>query len=134
MILAAKDQIYSMTSHTQTPQTIKRSSKIPEHIRSIIQQFANESKSVLQDHLIAEYLFGSYAMETYTSESDIDILILVDQFTPEMRRQMSKLASEYSLNYNVYISPIIKDRQVWAQNQRYNTLFYQDVMHYGIAL
>jgi len=107
---------------------------LPEHIRDIIQRFARESKEALHNHLLAEYLFGSYARGTYTSESDIDILLLVDQMTPEIRRQMSGLAVEYSLNDNIYISPIIKDRQVWRQNQQYNTLFYQNVMHEGIPL
>lgn len=109
-------------------------SQIPLHVRDLIQQFAKESKSALHHHLIAEYLFGSYARGTYTSESDIDILLLVDQFTPEIRRQMSSLATEYSLRYNIYISPIIKDRQVWTQNQQYNTLFYQNVIREGIPL
>jgi len=109
-------------------------SKLPEQVRDIIQQFAQESKSVLHHHLIAEYLFGSYARGTYTSESDIDILLLVDQLTPDIRRQMSHLATDYSLQYNIYISPIIKDRQVWMQNQHYNTLFYQNVLREGIPL
>ncbi len=107
---------------------------IPINIIKIILQFARETKQILPEHIIAEYLFGSYAMNTYHQVSDIDILILVDQFTPDIRRQMSGLASEYSLQYNVYISPIIKDRQIWAQNQQYNTLFYQDVTRYGIPL
>ncbi len=107
---------------------------IPIDIVKIIRQFAYETKQILRDHIIAEYLFGSYAMNTYHQLSDIDILILVDQFTPDIRRQLSGLASEYSLQYDVYISPIIKDRQVWTQNQQYNTLFYQDVTRYGIPL
>jgi uncharacterized protein len=112
----------------------KNAIHLPEHIRDIIQRFATESKDVLHEHLLAEYLFGSYARGTYTPESDIDILLLVDQMTPEIRRQMSGLAVEYSLNYNIYISPIIKDRQVWRQNQEHNTLFYQNVMYEGISL
>jgi uncharacterized protein len=111
-----------------------RMSMLPEQVRDIIQQFAKESKSVLHHHLIAEYLFGSYARGTYTSDSDIDILLLVDHLTPEIRRQMSSIATDYSLHYNIYISPVIKDRQVWTQNQQYNTLFYQNVIREGIPL
>jgi uncharacterized protein len=112
----------------------KKSNHLPENIREIIQRFAQESKSLLHDHLLAKYLFGSYARGTYTPESDIDILLLVDRLTPEMRHQLSGLAVEYSLNYNIYISPIIKDQQVWIQNQQYNTLFYQQVIDEGIPL
>jgi predicted nucleotidyltransferase len=107
---------------------------IPAHIASIIQQFALDAKTLLRGNLIAEYLFGSYAKNTYTSLSDIDMLFLVKTFSPEIRRQLSGLASDYSLEYDVYISPIIKDRQVWDKNQQYNTLFFQEVMQHGIPL
>lgn len=107
---------------------------IPAHIAHIIQQFAQEAKILLHDNLLAEYLFGSYAKNTYTSLSDIDILFLVKTRALETRRKLSQLASDYSLEYNVYISPIIKDQQVWKKNQEYNTLFYQEVTQHGIPL
>lgn len=107
---------------------------IPLHILRIIRRFARDTKHILQENVIAEYLFGSYATNTYTMLSDIDILIVVNSFTPEIRRQMSGLASEYSLEYDVYISPIIKDYQVWNKNKQYHTLFYQEVTQHGILL
>ena len=116
------------TEHDPLPRSI------PAHIVSIIRQFARDAKLLLHDNLVAEYLFGSYAKETSTPLSDIDILFLVQTFTPELRQILSGLASEYSLKYDVYISPVIKDRQVWQQNKRYNTLFYQEVTQYGIPV
>ena len=112
----------------------KRVPHIPDHILSIIKGFARDSKHILKENVIAEYLFGSYATNTYTPLSDIDILIVVNSFTPEIRRQMSGLASDYSLEYDVYISPIIKDYQVWNKNKQYYTLFYQEITQHGILL
>jgi len=112
----------------------KKAPHIPLQISRIIRRFAKDTKQVLQENVIAEYLFGSYATNTYTSFSDIDILIIVNTFTPEIRRQMSGLASEYSLEYDVYISPIIKDLQVWNKNKQYQTLFYQEVTQSGVQL
>jgi len=43
----------------------------------VIQQFVSDSRRILKGCLIAEYLFGSYATNTQTPLSDIDILILV---------------------------------------------------------
>lgn len=112
----------------------KTAPHIPPHISRIIKRFVKETKHILKDNVIAEYLFGSFATNTYTSISDIDILIVVNTFSPEIRRRMSGLASEYSLEYDVYISPIIKDYQVWNKNKKYNTLFYQEVTQNGILL
>lgn len=107
---------------------------IPPHISRIIKRFVKDTKQILQENVIAEYLFGSYATNSYTPRSDIDILIVVNTFTPEIRRQMSGLASEYSLEYDIYISPIIKDFQVWNKNMQFHTLFYQEVTQHGIPL
>ena len=117
---------------TQTGNTLP--SSIPSRVSRIIQQFAQESKSLLRSNIYAEYLFGSYATNTHTTLSDIDILILIDAFTPEIRQKMSGLASDYSLEYGVYISPIIKDQDVWEKNKQHHTLFYQDVVRNGILL
>jgi predicted nucleotidyltransferase len=100
----------------------------------VVRQFASESRQILKDRLVAEYLFGSYATNTQTPLSDVDILILVSQKTPELQWQLSGLASEYSLMYDLCISPILQDIDVWKQNQQAHTLFYQEVTTHGIPL
>jgi uncharacterized protein len=107
---------------------------IPPHISGIIRQFVKDTRQILHENVIEEYLIGSYATNTYTPLSDIDILIIVNSFTPEIRRQMSGLSSDYSLEHNVIISPIIKDSQVWDKNKQYHTLFYREVSEHGIRL
>jgi len=109
-------------------------SHIPKRIVNIVQQFATDSKRLLQDNVIGEYLFGSYATNTQTTLSDIDILILVNSHTTATRQQLSGLASDYSLEHDVYISPVLKDLHVWNENKAHNTLFYQEIMTYGVAL
>lgn len=118
---------------TRTPSS-HQFQHISPHISNIIHRFADDAKHLLQDDVIAEYLFGSYAKNTYTPLSDIDILILVKHFTPDMQRQLSGLAAEYSLEYDVYISPIVKGIDIWEKNQSYHTLFYQEVTQHGIPL
>ena len=100
----------------------------------IIRNFARDAKHLLKKNVIAEYLFGSYATNEQTSLSDIDILIIVKGYTPELQWEMSGLASEYSLKYDVCISPVLQDIRVWEKNRRYHTLFYQEVSEHGIRL
>jgi len=107
---------------------------IPDNISAIIHKFIDDSKQILSGRIIGKYLFGSYAANKYTPLSDIDILIIVDNLTPELRWQMSGLASEYSLKYDIYISPVIKDEAIWTRNKKYNTLFYQEILQHGIPL
>lgn len=119
------------TSSTQPPNTL---AKLDPNMTQIIRNFTKDTKNILKDNLIAEYLFGSYATNTQTSQSDIDILIIVKHYTSEFQWQMGGLASEYSLKYDVCVSPILKDIQVWNKNQQYRTLFFQEITSHGIKL
>lgn len=107
---------------------------IAPKVAQVVRQFAAESRQLLKDYLVAEYLFGSYATNTQTPLSDIDILILVSRNAPELQWQISGLASEYSLEYDVCLSPILQDIDVWKKNQQARTLFYQEVTANGIPL
>jgi len=118
----------------KTREQTKRLGHIAAPVSCIIQNFATETKQLLKEQLIAEYLFGSYVTNTQTPESDIDILIIVKEYTPELQWQLSGLASDYALQYNVCISPILKDIHVWQKNQDYHTLFYHNIMTQGIPL
>ena len=100
----------------------------------IIHQFADASRKILKNNAVEEYLFGSYATRTQTPLSDIDILIIVKTLTAAMQSQISNIASEYALKYDLCISPILTDIETWRKNKQSNTLFYQKINRDGIRL
>jgi predicted nucleotidyltransferase len=103
-------------------------------ISNIIDKFADESRYTLKDNVVVEYLFGSYATQTQTPLSDIDILIIVRTLTPLIQSLMGEIASEYSLKYDLCISPILTDISTWEKNKKSNTLFYQEISRDGVML
>jgi len=103
-------------------------------VSDIVKDFVEDTKRILKDNLIEEYLFGSYAKNEQTEFSDIDILLIVREFNSKIRNEISSLSSDYSLEREVIISPIIKDILVWEKNRQYNTLFFCEVKKYGIKL
>lgn len=103
-------------------------------VENIIQSFSAETKMILRDNLVAEYLFGSVARNEAEEDSDIDILIIVKHFDYQLRKELSQLSSKYSLSHGVCISPIIKDKKIWEQNEFYQTLFYQEIQRDSVRL
>ncbi|MFQ5633596.1 MAG: nucleotidyltransferase domain-containing protein [bacterium] len=101
---------------------------------NIIKNFSDETKRILRDNLVAEYLFGSVARKEAGELSDIDILIIVKEFDYQIRKKLSRLSSDYSINHGVCISPIIKDVKIWEQNKFYKTLFYQEIQRDSVRL
>ena len=105
-----------------------------ENIETIIYNFKQDTQNILKDNLLIEYLFGSYSKNTYSDQSDIDILIIVKYFNQNIRNQISALSSDYSLNNGIIISPVIKDIDTWGKNKKYNTHFYSEIKKYGKKL
>jgi len=105
-----------------------------KNISRIAEDFTNDSRKILKDNLIEQYIFGSQVKNTNVEDSDIDILLIVSKVSIEIKKQISALASEYSLNYNIIISPVIKEKSIWEKNKKYNTLFYTEVKQFGVAL
>ena len=103
-------------------------------IEQIIKNFSDDTKRMLRDNLVAEYIFGSVVHNDTNEFSDIDILIIVKHFDCQIRKELSGLSSEYSINHGICISPIIKDAEVWEKNKAYQTLFYQEIQQDGVRL
>ena len=103
-------------------------------IPEIVKDFVNDTKEILKDNLIKDYLFGSYAKNEQSELSDIEILIIVKDFNAMLRKDISSLSFNYSLEKDIVISPIIKDVHVWEKNKKYDMLFYREISKYGIEL
>ena len=84
-----------------------------------IQQLLTELKTGLQEiygpRLRGFYLFGSYARGEQEPESDVDVLIVLDDFTNycEEIKRSGYLASQLSLKYNVSVSRVFMRESEW---------------------
>ncbi len=102
---------------------------------NIIKSFAQDSKKILAEkNVVAQYLFGSYARNEQNKESDVDVCIIVKNLNYNLRRKISELSSDYSLEKNIIISAIIKDIKTWKKNKKYNSQFYREIKRDGIKI
>lgn len=103
-------------------------------ISVIVKEYVDELKELLKDNIVEVYLFGSYAKNTHQEFSDVDLLVVVKKINLQLKKEISALSSQYSLNKDVVISPVIKEQEIWEKNKKYNTLFYNEVTKYGITV
>jgi len=79
-------------------------------------------------------LFGSKARGEAGSDSDLDVLVLVQRPDYALKHAILWLAAEVSLAYNVLLSPRVVPLTAWQEMVEADTLFYRTICTEGIPL
>lgn len=103
-----------------------RRSEIIEQIRKTVRGIAPTAKTIL---------FGSEARGEARSDSDIDLLILLEgeKLTLAQEEAITLPLYELELKTGVAISPIVMLKKLW-ENRPFKTPFYVNVVNEGIVL
>jgi len=84
--------------------------KLPVKIQNSVSEFLNE----IDDKPIIALVFGSYAKENYTKESDIDILLVFQKLQNE--KNIENTAKRISMRTNTKINPIYVEYKNFEKN------------------
>ena len=98
----------------------------------LLAEFKSGLNSIYGRRLRGVYLFGSYARDDQDSESDFDVLIVLESFASyaaEVERT-GQLSSDLSLKYGVSISSVFVKEFEWIKAE---TPFLVNVRREGIA-
>ena len=105
-------------------------------LQTVAQSVVQTTMELLADKIYKIILYGSYARGDFTSESDIDIMIILncsEEETRTYRRAVNRLASRISLANDIEVSLLLIDKQSFEE--RMDILpFYQNVQKEGVAL
>jgi len=80
-------------------------------------------------------LYGSYARGDYRSDSDIDLLVLLnkDQITRDEEIKIKYPLYHIEFDKGIIISPLVLSKKTWETRHRISP-FYQNVTREGIVL
>ena len=99
-----------------------------------IDEFVQTIRSGLQSHVVDLNLFGSKATGRDVEESDIDVLIVVDQKTPGLEDRIVDIAFDVNLAHDVYISPRVIDKAILDDPVWKITPFLRHIAAEGVPL
>jgi len=99
-----------------------------------LNKFSSKIKSVLGKNLFDLKLFGSKSTGKFHDESDIDVLVIVNKRDEQTLDAISDALLDIELEYDSRISPVVLTTVEFLQNQKYQTLFYHEVMRNGVTL
>ena len=102
--------------------------------RSAIEAFLERVRERYPKLIHQAILFGSKARGDSHADSDIDVLLIVDEESWPLRQEISTLAAQVSLAYDVLIGPRVIGRERWARMRHHRFTLYESVQADGIEL
>lgn len=109
---------------------------MPMTIQTLLNDYLAEIKKIYGFHLKSVILYGSYARGDFTSNSDVDIMILVDLPDEEINKYSDELAEigfEYNITYDIWMMPVVRNQdhfKHWVKAYP----FYENVQKEGVKL
>lgn len=79
-------------------------------------------------------MFGSRAMGKATSESDMDVLVVVDLLTHEIEKYISECAWDAGFPDDVVIVPVVVARDMLINTAIKDSVFIQHVFREGVLV
>ncbi|MCM1143338.1 MAG: nucleotidyltransferase domain-containing protein [Blautia sp.] len=105
-------------------------------LQQVLKEVRNAAKQLYGDKLDKIILYGSYARGDNTEESDIDIMIVLDGDAADIKKLRgltAEMASDISLEQEVFLSILLRDRKHFEENLDFLP-FYQNIVREGITV
>lgn len=109
---------------------------MPQTIQNLIKLYITEIQKIYGDHLRKVILYGSYARGDYHTDSDVDLMILLDMPDMELKtfsRKLSYMTYDFNMDYDIDIKSISKSEEhfgKWVENYP----FYANIRREGVVL
>ncbi|MCK4315798.1 MAG: nucleotidyltransferase domain-containing protein [Anaerolineae bacterium] len=112
--------------------------KLYDHLtdkeRQIVMEFVERVRQRFDGQLISVVLFGSRARGEAELDSDMDVLVVMSNAAPEIRKEIRHLAVEVWLEHDIYLSTRVWSRDHWRKLEELQTLLYRNIHRDGINL
>jgi predicted nucleotidyltransferase len=105
---------------------------LSEKEMKVVKAFCADVRKTLGDNVVSITLFGSRARGEGTEESDIDVLILLEESNLETDWRISEITADYMLEYDIPLSPIIFTEEEWSTNKKRGSFFVESVEKEGV--
>jgi uncharacterized protein len=92
--------------------------KVPARIRKLMKELKDGLVRIYGDKLKAVYLYGSYARGDYRQGSDVDVMIVLNNYKSYGKEidRTGKLTSNLSLEYGISISRVLMKEMQWKSS------------------
>ncbi len=104
------------------------------HILKLLQVFANGLRQLAGEGIEKIILIGSYARGEQTSESDIDVVVLLKNSSADLRDKIYDYLVDFMLEHDVDISLKLINRSTYQEWKEWADPFVKSVEAEGVEV
>jgi len=112
----------------------RRLGYLNETEKEVVASFVKELKERLGEEILSIRLFGSRVRGDFSSDSDIDIFVLVKEKTPDVGERLDEITADYIFDYDLPLSPVLYDLFEYQKNKELGSFFFENVEKEGVLL
>lgn len=102
--------------------------------RQALSLLVKKLRAQLSNQLVQIKIFGSKVRGTFHEESDLDVLLIVQERTEAILDTIAAIHLEIELQYNLNISLIIYSQDEFEINERFESPFIKNIQRESVAL
>ena len=112
----------------------ERLARLRQNERAALLDYVARLREKFGDRVQHVILYGSRARGEGDTESDLDVLVVVDDGNGRFHDAVADEAVEPWLQHNALLSPIVWSRDDFEQQARWRLLFFRNLQRDGIEL
>ena len=109
---------------------------VVDEVQKVTSTVVGRLVDLLGDKIYKIILYGSYARGDFDSESDIDIMILIngtDEDVIRYRKDVRRIANDVGLDNDILVSLLIRSRQSFEEWSDV-VVFYKNIINEGVTI
>jgi predicted nucleotidyltransferase len=107
---------------------------LTDHEQAALTEFLAKLREQHGSEVVLVSLFGSKVRDDFDEESDIDVLLVVENRNSQLWEDVVEIETELMLKYNTVISSLIMGRDNYEWHLRHRAPLYRDIEREGIEL
>lgn len=107
---------------------------LADHEQAALREFLTKLRKQHGSEVVLVSLFGSKVRGDFDEESDIDVLLVVENRNSQLWKDVVEIETELMLKYDTVISSLIMGRDNYEWHLRHRAPLYRNIEREGIEL
>ncbi len=107
---------------------------LADHEQAALEEFLTKLHEQHGNEVVLVSLFGSKVRGDFDEESDVDVLVVVEDRISQLWEDIVEIETDLMLKYDLVISSLIMGRDNYEWHRRHRAPLYRNVEREGVEL